>query len=560
MPDLSVDLSLTAVLAADVAGYTRLMNEDAEGTLRTLRRLRGEVMDPVIAARRGRIVKNMGDGWIVTFRTVSDAVQCAMQLQDRLKNDDGLKIRIGVHLGDVAETDGDVFGEGVNVAARLQEIAEPGAVVVSDAVFGLLDGTLRPSFDDAGERALKNIAKPVRLWSRGGDVAGAAAALALPGFPRLTIQPVRTSDTRAELTELASALTGDMLFYLDSTRWLDATVSQENGPNRYLVTPVLRARSDVLRLEARLWDPNGCLLEVFKIGGNLSDAFDWQDRTGTDLSNRIMQSVIAAEIRKIETLPNSLRTAEQWMVYGFAFAGQSGEAHRKTLDCFAEAIRLKPGFGYAYAYALVILMSAVSMGQSHFVQTYLDKMDHWAAQVDRLEPAQSPARVMLALGRLIRTGDRKSVQADIRALIRNLPFDPHTLFWSGWLFLYMGEPETALEYLPRINVGFGGEVLANAARGGIGFAYLQMGQFERALPYLDEALRQNPDYSAAWRHKAAACGYLGRMEEAAAALDAVSKLSPDETIAQVRTRSGYLDTPGTRRYFEGLAKAGMAPG
>lgn len=119
--------SLTAVLCADVVGYSRLMSEDASGTLASLRRLRSDILGPAVAAQDGRVIKSMGDGWIVTFTTVSDAVECAMAAQDQLMIDGGLQMRVGIHIGDVAEDDGDVYGDGVNVAARLQEIAAPGA-------------------------------------------------------------------------------------------------------------------------------------------------------------------------------------------------------------------------------------------------------------------------------------------------------------------------------------------------------------------------------------------------------------------------------------------------
>lgn len=200
--------NLTAVLAADVAGYSRLMSEDADATLATLRRLRTEILGPVVAARRGRVIKSMGDGWIVTFDAVTDAVECAMQAQDRLKIDGGMQMRVGIHIGDVAEADGDVFGDGVNVAARLQEIAEPGSVVVSDAVFSMLDGTQQPSFRDVGERVLKNIPRPVRVWLSAGGSSSDPTGMSNDAQPSDDARPKIRFVTTDDGAHLAYATSG----------------------------------------------------------------------------------------------------------------------------------------------------------------------------------------------------------------------------------------------------------------------------------------------------------------------------------------------------------------
>jgi len=145
---------LAAILAADIIGYSKLMGEDEAGTLAALRRLRSEAFSPAVASKRGKIIKSMGDGWLVTFDSAEDAVTCAMHVQDRLTTVPTIKLRIGVHTGDVVHQDEDVFGDGVNIAARLEEISPHGGVAISDAVWGALDGTLKPSFDDQGEKAL----------------------------------------------------------------------------------------------------------------------------------------------------------------------------------------------------------------------------------------------------------------------------------------------------------------------------------------------------------------------------------------------------------------------
>ena len=156
---------LSAILAADVVGYSRMMGEDEARTLDALRRLRDDTLAPAVAAHHGRIVKGLGDGWLVSFDSAAEAVRCAAAVQDGLSADAQMRLRIGIHIGDVTFEGGDVFGDGVNIAARLETLAAPGGVAISDAVWSSLDGTLRSRFTDFGPQQLKNIASPVRVWA-----------------------------------------------------------------------------------------------------------------------------------------------------------------------------------------------------------------------------------------------------------------------------------------------------------------------------------------------------------------------------------------------------------
>ncbi len=550
--------SLTAVISADVVGYSQLMGEDAEGTLATLRRLRTEILLPIVAARRGRVVKSMGDGWIVTFNSVSDAVECAMQAQDRLKIDGEMLLRTGVHIGDLAEEDGDVFGEGVNVAARLQDIADPGSVALSDAVYSLLDGTLRPSFDYAGERELKNIALPVRVWSRGGDVAGQARALEASGFPNLTIRPVQTADTRPELRDLASALTGDLGFNLDSFRYVAATVSEAPNGQGYDLTTNLRASGSRLRLETQLRAPDGSLLASIKINGELDDIFDWQDDAAAQASGAILRSILTAETKAADAIPEDHRTAQHWMFLALERHAMDAQSFIYALDCFKRAEQLEPQNGFFHAQALLQLMTALSIGYGPMLGDHSDRFGELAAKVDELEPTFSPSRILLAFAQLIAAeGDASSVISDIRALTRQLPFDPELLVWVGWLYLYLGEPGNAMESLKRVNPTILPSIYETAYLCAFGFAQVQMGRFEQALPPLEKAIAQCPGYLSPISFLASACGHLGRMTEAGAYIDRIREVFPDWSSSTEAETTGFADTPYTQRYVEGLRLAGL---
>ena len=191
---------LAAILAADVAGYSRLIGEDEEGTLDRLRSMRAEVIDPPIAQHRGRIVKTTGDGFLVEFASVVDAVRCAIAMQQAMPErntsieaDNRIELRIGINLGDVIVEDGDIFGDGVNVAARLEGLAEPRAVCVSNTVYEHVRDRLPYAFEDMGEQHIKNIARPVRVYRVRPETATAAtpsgAALALPDKPSIAVLP-----------------------------------------------------------------------------------------------------------------------------------------------------------------------------------------------------------------------------------------------------------------------------------------------------------------------------------------------------------------------------------
>ena len=204
------------MLAADIVGYSKLVGADEAAALAALRDLRTNQVRPFAAQHRGEIVKSMGDGWLIAFNSAQDAVSFAIKLQDALENHESIKIRIGVHIGEFTREDEDIYGDGVNVAARLEALAPPGGIALSDAAYGMLDGTLTPGFSDQGEQSLNNINRPVRVWMRAPLGASLrATTISKPsGFPRLTVQPVATTDGRGEVRDLAEGLTADISPYL----------------------------------------------------------------------------------------------------------------------------------------------------------------------------------------------------------------------------------------------------------------------------------------------------------------------------------------------------------
>jgi adenylate cyclase len=207
LPGERVERRLAAVLAADVAGYSRLMGRDEERTLANLKSFRKTLFDPAIAAHRGRIVKTTGDGMLVEFASAVDAARCAVEVQRGMAGQNAdvpqdlrIEFRIGIHVGDIIIDDNDIFGDGVNIAARLEGIAEPGSVCISDDAYRQIRGKIDIAFDDIGEQALKNITEPMRAWHirLGGEAAPAIQPssspiqvqdLALPDKPSIVVLP-----------------------------------------------------------------------------------------------------------------------------------------------------------------------------------------------------------------------------------------------------------------------------------------------------------------------------------------------------------------------------------
>src|SRR6516225_4274137 len=228
MAETRVERRLTAIFAGDVAGYSRLMGVDEEGTLARLNAHRREFLEPKIADHRGRIVKRTGDGILIEFASAVDAARCAVEIQRGMikrnasvPRDTRIEFRIGIHVGDVIIEDGDMFGDGVNIAARLESIAQPGGICISDDAYRQVRGKLDANFQDAGERELKNIARPVRVYQlQQPGRAMEAPVLALPDKPSIAVLPFQNLSGDPEQEYFADGIVEELITGLSRLRWL----------------------------------------------------------------------------------------------------------------------------------------------------------------------------------------------------------------------------------------------------------------------------------------------------------------------------------------------------
>src|SRR4051812_38620149 len=324
-----VERRLAAILAADVAGYSRLMGEDEDGTLSRLKALRRELIDPTIAEHKGRIVKTTGDGLLIEFPSVVSAVRCAVEVQRSIAERNAsvaterrIEFRIGIHQGDVIAEDGDIFGDGVNIAARLEALAEPGGIYISDRVQSDAAGRIDIAFDDLGPQQVKNIARPVHIYRVRLDKSRASASLALPYKPSIAVLPFQNMSGDPEQEYFADGMVEEIITALSRIHWLFVIarnssftykgqavdvkqVGRELGV-RYVLEGSVRKAGMRVRITGQLIDAlAGTHLWADRFDGSLEDVFELQDKIAVSVAGVIEPALQAAEMRRSAARPTT---------------------------------------------------------------------------------------------------------------------------------------------------------------------------------------------------------------------------------------------------------------
>lgn len=554
---------LAAILAADVVGYSRLMGEDETGTLAALRQLRTELFAPAVAGHRGKVIKSMGDGWLVEFSSAVDAVNCALRIQDKLIANDIIKLRIGIHIGDVVHENEDIFGDGVNIAARLQEVAAPCSVSISDSTFGSLDGTLTPLFDNGGIHELKNIKRPVQIWLRGqanesipAQQQSVTDRTTSKGLPTLSIIPITTADDRLELRELADALTFDLATYLDAPQWLVTTIRESPKESCYEFRANLRGRQNRLRLEAKLTASPNDQIWAAKFDGDLEESFEWQDTVGVEIAAHVAERIIDAERKSL--LAKSLKdlSAEECLFLANEDVNSTdeGEMLSKALRFISLAIEKNPELELAYQTGISWLGSAISMGYKGHVTKYLTHLPSWRAKVEQLASTGSQSYPMSGVS--LRK-DAATRFREVEQQLRRAPFESASLTGCGAQYTFLGEPQLALECFHKAKrLG-----ITSATRAGVGglmaIASVMLEDYDGAVDLAQKSLKKFHASLPPLRGLASAYAHLGQMDEAAKAVKIILERFPEDSVSDTRDRSGYVDNPAVNRYLDGLRMAGL---
>jgi adenylate cyclase len=584
MADARAERRLAAILAADVAGYSRLMGNDDEGTLARLKAYR-EVIALKSKEHRGRIVNTAGDSAIVEFASAVDAARCGIEIQRliaernaAIPEDRRIEFRIGINVGDVIVDDqGDIFGDGVNIAARLEGIAQPGGICISEDAYRQVRGKLDARFQDAGEQQLKNISPPVRAYRL--QPSGSAAettALALPERPSIAVLPFQNMSGDPEREYFADGMVDEIITSLSRIRWLVVTARTSTfafkGHNadireiarklnvRYILEGSVRKAGNRVRIFGQLINAaTGAHIWADRVEGTLSDVFDLQDR--------VTEAVIGAIEPKLrhEEIERARRKRPESMDSYDLYLRALPETYRPTPAGSAEALRLLEK-GYAidpnYAPANVIgawlyfyRVAATWSESPQADRVSVEKLARAAIDQGEGDP------YVLALGGFLLAATGGDLEVGVSATDRAVELAPHSaVVWqhAGWALTFTGDQDRAIDYLKTAIRLSPSDPLIYRALTGAAAASVLAGRYTDAVQYGERARRHFGGWGPTYRFLAAAYAQLGQIENAAGALANLRKLEPAITISHLRSFLPYRNREQADRLWTGLRKAGMA--
>jgi len=555
-----VERRLAAILAADVAGYSRLMGEDEEGTHAALTTLRRELTDPKIKEHRGRIVKTTGDGLLVEFASVVDAVRCAVETQKAMAERNAtvpagrrITFRIGIHQGDIIAEDGDIFGDGVNIAARLEALAEPGAICVSGRVRSDVQGKLDVAFDDMGEQQVKNIARPVHAYhirlttGAGGHAAVSSDApapqvLALPDKPSIAVLPFANLSGDPEREYLADGMVEEIITGLSRIKWLFVIarnssfaykgraidirqVGRELGV-RYVLEGSVRSGRDRVRITAQLLDStSGAHLWAERYDREIGDIFDLQDEIALSVVGAIEPSLRQTEIERVRRKrPESLDAYDLVLrATRHAYMAMPDDAGR-ALPFLEQALALEPDYPAAHAMLAWCFHARFQRG-GHSEADRVTAIRH--AHVALKEGADDATAIGTAA--FVVAFDEHDPATAFAAFNRAAAISPSNAFVLGFgsvVLAFTGQAELAIEWAERAFRLSPFDPLRHLPFNAMAMAHFTRGRYEQAAAASRNAIESNPPFSLLHAMLAASLIRLGQVDAAKLAAARVLVLQP----------------------------------
>jgi len=582
---------LVAILVADIAGYSRLMADHEEGTLARMKALHGEVIDPAIAEFRGHIVKLTGDGLLAEFASVVDAVRCAVAIQKALADrdtelveKDRIRMRIGINLGDVIVEDGDIFGDGVNVAARLEGIAEPGGICISGTVFDHVRGKVELAFDNLGQRRVKNIAEPVRVYRVAAADRTAASFEAsigldftIPDYPSIAVLPFTVMSADPEQEFFADGVAEDIITALSKISRLMVVarnstftykgkavdvkqVSREQGV-RYVLEGSVRKGGNRVRVTAQLIDAQtGLHLWAERYDRDLEDIFAVQDEIVREIVTALDVKLREGEQHRVWA--RGTKNLEAWECVRLAtdgvLGGSAEEAPRATA-LIERALELDPNYPTAWAMRGWLYFNEADvgggLGDLASFETAQENAFRCGYRALELDPNYADAYGMLALTYLNAREHDKAIEMVEKAIA----LDPNGAENFGGVapavMIKSGRPERGVELVKRAMR------LSPFYRPGflraLGLAYRASGRLEEAVACYRESIKRESGYLAPYVNLASALGELGWEDEAREAARDVLRQAPNFSIAGYTRGLSYRDPAAIERIAEGLRRAGL---
>jgi adenylate cyclase len=580
-----VERRLAAVLAADVAGYSRLMGADEEGTLAQLKVVRKTRVDPTLAKHRGRIVKTTGDGMLVEFASAVDAVRSAIEVQSGMADqnadappDTRIEFRIGIHVGDIIIDDNDIFGDGVNIAARLEGIADPGGICISDDAQRQVRGKVDIGFDDIGLQTLKNIAEPMRAWRvrAEGSVlskpsAKTAAPLTLPDKPSIAVLPFQNMSGDAEQEYFADGMVEDIITALSRVKSFFVIarnssftykgkavdikqVGRELGV-RYVLEGSVRKAGGRVRITGQLIEAaTGHHVWADRFDGNLEDVFDLQDRVTESVVGAIEPSLRQAEIGRARAKPTeNLDAYDCYLRSLHSFYQLTRESTELSCGYLKLAIERDPQ--YALAKATLAMFYLANQLQGWGQPDDRTRALELAQDAAKLEP-DDPATLRCAGHALAFLGHHDRGLALLEKAAALNVNGSQVLNSLGWVKNYACiEPDQAIAHFERAIRLSPRDPEMGLMLNGIALAQLIAGRNEEALIVAQRCIDESPRLMAGLRMKIAALAHLGQLQEAKAAADVLLTHDPAFTISS--RKPAMRDCDASQRYWGALKAAGL---
>lgn len=563
-----VERRLAAILAADVAGYSRLMGADEEGALARLKAVRKSLVDPAITAHRGRIVKTTGDGMLVEFASAVDAARCAIEVQRGMAEQNAavpqvkrIEFRVGIHVGDVMIDENDIFGDGVNIAARLEGIAEPGGVCISDDTQRQIRGKVDIAFEDMGPQNLKNIVEPMRAWRARVDAEPSALPspkpsietaqrLPLPDKPSIAVLPFQNMSGDPEQEYFADGMVEEITTALSRFHWLFVIartstftykgravdikqVSRELGV-RYVLEGSVRKAANRVRITGQLIDStNGAHLWADRFEGSLDNIFELQDQVASGVVGAIDPKLLEAEIARVKRKPvASLDAYDCFLRASDLIYRWTDESHEEALRLLYQAIELDPDYAQAYAFASYCYVWRWSTGRLPDAEYgEARRLAREAIKFGR-DDGFSLAWGGSTLAFFARTMAEVKEGAAIvdQALLLN-PNLARSWNLSGWVRIMLGQPDLAIEHLERAMRLSPLDFAFHAMEAATAHAHLAAARFYEATVWAERALRDQPNQGEALAALMVASALSGDFDKARAAMKRLLEIRPHRRIS-----------------------------
>ena len=581
MPVQPVERKLAAIFAADIAGYSRLMARDEVGTLARLKACR-TIIDGLIASHRGRIFNTAGDSVVADFASAVDAVQCAVAVQEAIATEDAggavdepMQLRIGVHVGDVMVDGYNLLGDGVNIAARLEALAEPGAICVSATARDHIGNKLPLAFDDLGDQQVKNIAQAIRVYRV--QVAKPAAqpvvALPLPDKPSIAVLPFANMSGDPEQEYFADGMVEEITTALSRIRWLFVIarnssftyksqavdvkqVGRELGV-RYVLEGSVRKAGGRVRITAQLIDAlTGTHLWADRFEGLLEEVFELQDKVAVSVAGVIEPTLRQTEIERARRKrPDSLDAYDLYLrALPYAFAAMPGDAD-KALALLGKAIELEPDYAAAHAIIAWCHEQRYLRGGMH-EETRIAALHHARHAI----AAGGDDAAALATGGFVIAVAGRDFETALSAFDRSFALSSSCAFALGFSSIvraWKGDDLIAVEHGTRALRLSPFDPLIYLPYGGLAYAHFAAGRFEEAVAAASLATQSNPRFTVLHMLHAASLASLDRSEDAKTVVQRLAELQPGITVATAILSARYVNPKNIAALENALRLAGL---